>query len=130
MSWKTISIALGTWPYNLGLHSSLHFTPINLTQSSKDIVELNYIIILNFPDYLTCSISDLNMCIPNPCKNGGQCLGYEGGHKCICLPGYKGESCEGGYLVNIFYSSLVSRTFGKVLSAKLKTRRTIVRGKY
>lgn len=51
-------------------------------------------------DYLTRSISDLNMCIPNPCKNGGQCLGYEGGHKCICLPGYKGESCEGEYLVH------------------------------
>lgn len=57
-------------------------------------------------------------------------MGYEGGYKCICFLGYKGESCEGGYLVNIFYSSLVSRIFGKVLLVKLKIRCIIVCGKY
>lgn len=35
------------------------------------------------------------MCILNFCKNGGQCLGYEGGYKCICFFGYKGENCDG-----------------------------------
>ena len=41
---------------------------------------------------------DLNMCIPNPCKNGGQCLGYAGGYKCLCPAGYKGNNCDGKFL--------------------------------
>ena len=44
------------------------------------------------------SVPDLNMCIPSPCKNGGQCLGYAGGYKCLCPAGYKGNNCDGKFL--------------------------------
>lgn len=28
-------------------------------------------------------------CEPNPCASGGTCIERPGGHKCLCLPGYK-----------------------------------------
>ena len=45
--------------------------------------------------WVICLFIDLNMCVPNPCKNGGQCLGFEGGFKCVCPIGYTGLSCDG-----------------------------------
>ncbi|CAB4014138.1 neurogenic locus notch homolog 1-like, partial [Paramuricea clavata] len=35
-----------------------------------------------------------NQCIPNPCKNGGNCYDDEDNYKCTCVRGYTGYNCE------------------------------------
>ena len=37
----------------------------------------------------------LSKCIPSPCKNRGTCQEDSGSYKCLCLPGFKGSTCEG-----------------------------------
>ena len=37
----------------------------------------------------------LRKCIPSPCKNRGTCQEDSGSYKCLCLPGFKGSTCEG-----------------------------------
>lgn len=39
---------------------------------------------------------EINLCLPNPCKNGATCTERTGGrYECTCPIGYKGVTCEG-----------------------------------
>jgi hypothetical protein len=44
------------------------------------------------------------VCDPK-CKNGGSCVetGYES--KCVCMPGFTGQSCEKGRILFIIFNS-------------------------
>ena len=42
----------------------------------------------------TISFSDMDLCQPNPCKNSGQCFGFNGGYQCDCQKGYRGKNCD------------------------------------
>ena len=33
-------------------------------------------------------------CMPNPCRNGGQCIFSSGNQFCECVDGYTGDSCD------------------------------------
>ena len=43
----------------------------------------------------TAKHTDLEYCFPNPCRNGGSCFSTHDGFKCLCMQGYKGDTCEG-----------------------------------
>ena len=49
-------------------------------------------------------ISD-NRCSPNPCANGGKCVGNSYGYKCICRPGYSGNKCQSQFCIYDFVCS-------------------------
>ena len=36
-------------------------------------------------------------CVPNPCKNGAQCMDHISGFSCVCKPGLTGQLCESHY---------------------------------
>ena len=42
-----------------------------------------------------------NQCVPNPCKNGGNCYDDEDNYKCTCVRGYTGYNCEGKCVIRI-----------------------------
>lgn len=39
--------------------------------------------------------TEQNQCVPNPCKNGGNCYDEGDNYKCTCIRGYTGYNCEG-----------------------------------
>ena len=44
-------------------------------------------------------------CKPNPCQNSGTCFAKpDGGHHCVCPPGYSGDDCEKGEYTIITYN--------------------------
>ena len=50
-------------------------------------------------------VLDINDCMSDPCKNGGNCTDGVNEYNCACVLGYNGTICE----------------TGKLMSAKLKT---------
>jgi len=43
---------------------------------------------------------EISKCHPNPCRNGGECSETDKSYECICKEGFKGENCEGTYVVS------------------------------
>jgi len=41
-----------------------------------------------------CVALDINLCSPDPCRNGGQCIPILNYYICICRPGYGGQRCD------------------------------------
>ena len=41
------------------------------------------------------TISDKDLCFPNPCKNDAHCETHGLTFVCQCILGYKGKHCEG-----------------------------------
>ena len=40
-------------------------------------------------------IADINECLANPCKGANQkCVNTPGSFKCVCKPGYSGQTCD------------------------------------
>ena len=37
---------------------------------------------------------DVNHCLPNPCKNEGNCYATKDGYHCTCVKGFKGPNCD------------------------------------
>ena len=40
----------------------------------------------------SCALTQ-SQCTPNPCKNGGQCIGSQSSFTCVCETEYAGEHC-------------------------------------
>jgi hypothetical protein len=40
------------------------------------------------------TLSDINECSSNPCKNDGACVDLVNGYKCTCVAGYNGDDCD------------------------------------
>ena len=45
------------------------------------------------------SLTEINVCLSNPCMNGGTCKDLVNGFECTCVPGYDGEFCKNGQIV-------------------------------
>ena len=45
---------------------------------------------------------NINDCASQPCKFGGKCQDQENGFHCLCLPGYEGEVCDQGTILNFY----------------------------
>ena len=39
-------------------------------------------------------ITELNKCIPNPCRNGATCVRAINSYSCQCVAGYTGQDCQ------------------------------------
>lgn len=73
--------------------------------------------------------TDINNCIPNPCKNYAECEDLVDGHKCICKPGYTGPLCETGMTDHVLtmkyyitsYRIIIAYDYFKILMTVLKT---------
>lgn len=53
---------------------------------------------------LLCTAIQANMrssCDPNPCGNGGVCVGEGSRYKCACAEGYAGANCETCKLLHV-----------------------------
>ena len=82
----------------------IFFMPCSVDMKSFDHVGMYYSI-KNYSS--NCSLSEplnitlyphieINLCLPNPCKNGATCTERVGGrYECTCPIGYKGITCEG-----------------------------------
>ena len=44
-------------------------------------------------------VLDVNDCMPDPCKNSGNCTDGVNEYNCTCVPGYNGTNCETGKLM-------------------------------
>ena len=40
--------------------------------------------------------SEINECVSNPCKNGGECIDGSNSFTCKCKPGFTGATCDIG----------------------------------
>lgn len=45
-------------------------------------------------------VSDLGVCIPNPCQNNGSCIDDNTNPRCICPDQWTGQFCENGKIKN------------------------------
>lgn len=58
---------------------------------SQRFASLSYFTVFNCVFFFALHfISDLNDCLPNPCKNNGMCLDGDGKFTCKCAPGWSG----------------------------------------
>jgi len=56
------------------------------------ITKVNCLSIVN----VRFDVTDANRCQPNPCRNGGQCVGIQSTYTCLCQSGYAGRNCQHG----------------------------------
>ena len=40
------------------------------------------------------TLTELNKCIPNPCRNGATCVRAINSYSCQCVAGYSGQDCQ------------------------------------
>jgi hypothetical protein len=46
------------------------------------------------PGYTGQRCETRDVCNPNPCQSGGQCMSMSGTFKCVCPPPYTGATCQ------------------------------------
>ena len=42
---------------------------------------------------------DIDECASSPCQNGGTCIDALNAYTCNCIPGYEGDNCEIGKIL-------------------------------
>ena len=42
---------------------------------------------------------DIDECASSPCQNGGTCIDSLNAYTCNCIPGYEGDNCEIGKIL-------------------------------
>lgn len=58
-------------------------------------------------DLMYCSfLIDINDCAVNPCQNSGTCTDLVNDYNCTCIPGYTGQNCTQGNMLNCSSKSL------------------------
>jgi len=40
------------------------------------------------------TVTDVNQCQPNPCRNGGHCVSVQNTYTCLCPTGFAGHNCQ------------------------------------
>ena len=53
---------------------------------------------------------DIDECASHPCQNGGTCVDVINAYTCNCAPGYEGDNCEIGNILQIHISSIAYST--------------------
>ena len=94
----------------------------HLTVTSDDLIEYSYLVkgmyfnysllTYGYLEFLFFS-SDVNECLKIECLNNATCVNRDGSYQCDCLPGYTGQFCEIGKIVN--YQELTHISLASVL---------------
>lgn len=59
---------------------------------SLAIVSVLFIHIFN--NVIFFKYTDIDDCLPNPCKNNGTCTDLVNDYQCDCVAGFNGNNCE------------------------------------
>ena len=79
----------------------------------------NYLADVSF--FIFCSVSAVDHCYSNPCKNSGTCQNLTDSYRCQCATGFTGANCEGLNLFRMSYWPCWPFVFSlKVLNTKIK----------
>ena len=65
----------------------------------QKIVEYQKFTLISTRSLCTIFDLDVNDCMPDPCKNSGNCTDGINEYNCTCIPGYNGTNCETGKLM-------------------------------
>jgi hypothetical protein len=70
------------------------------TTTTTTIIIIIIIIMIIIIIIVIMFVSVRNLCLPNPCKNGGKCNRKGYSYSCSCAKGYTGKKCEGTFNLN------------------------------
>ena len=60
---------------------------------------------------------DIDECASSPCQNGGTCIDDLNAYTCNCIPGYEGDNCEIGKILQSLVLFLVYHTLSLISMA-------------
>ena len=88
-TWQSLN---SRYPYYVKCDVLKYITTRTTTTTTTTIIIIIIIIIM--------FVSVRNLCLPNPCKNGGKCNRKGYSYSCSCAKGYTGKKCEGTFNLN------------------------------
>ena len=95
-------VILGGLPTSLGYGSNQTFTGftgcLRNVQVDADLVDFGSPIEQDGVDLDTCALLD-DLCHPEPCSNGGTCVGLGDTFRCRCPVRFSGETCDEGKFI-------------------------------
>ena len=54
------------------------------------------------------TLTDINECASNPCKNGATCTNQQNAFSCTCAAGWTGTTCATGKICDVIKTDLIT----------------------